>query len=870
MRIATIVCRREIARARVLAASVAEHVTGTSVVALVLDAAAQDGGSGEPFELLTPESAGFKELAVLAGMLALEELREACKPLLLSHLLARTPGETVLYLDADSLVCGALEDIDALAAQYGVAVRTRTARPLPDDGRRPNEADLRGWGLHDGGLIALGGSHDHGELLDWWAARGRAGSAPDGGSLPLERISSLGQGAHELGDVGVGASFWDLHGRTVEAAEEGFVIDGVPLRLMRFPRFDRHDPQAISDAQNRVRAADQPGLVALCERYARLLGAAGDEAASQLPYGWEHLPDGTRLDHRLRLIYREAVEKAGLRGSPFTRPGMQEFYAWLNARVGAGGAFGINRLCLMIRDIQPTLRDSYPDLDRESDALGLIEWLYVHGVREGTIPAAVVPQTSAKGLEAERRSRASLTPFGVNVAGYFTAELGLGEGHRLLVAALDAVHVPLLPLLPPTLPPSRHDHPYTTVPVSAASFPVNLICINGDGLPRFRDEVGSAFFDGRYNIGLWWWEVDRIPAEWEAGFDLLDEIWVGTDYVASALESVSPIPVYRVRFPIVRPRAEPMARAQLGLDDRWVFLTIFDHHSVLERKNPLATIAAFTEAFSPESGAILILKSVNAESDPVGRERVRAAVAGHPHVHLIEGYFSLAQTHALIATADCLVSLHRAEGLGHVPAEAMMLGKPVIATGYSGNLDYMSHENSYLVDYTLCEVGPGCSPYPADAHWADADVGHAARLMREVFDDQQAARARGALAAAQLADTHSVLAAGETMRRRLESIDARRAAEPFPAIDDFEVVLTLGSRGRLLRRLAPGVLAMIERQLQLLWIANDRLRFDLAAATRGPMLTTQAATLAMLRRLEGAPGDQPGEAAADPPLAPLV
>ena len=115
-----------------------------------------------------------------------------------------------------------------------------------------------------------------------------------------------------------------------------------------------------------------------------------------MPYGWEQLPDGTRLDHRLRVIFREGVEEAGLRRSPFTRWGMEEFYAWLSEPAAAGRAFGINRLCLLVRDAQPQLRDAYPDLDLEADAYGLIEWLHKHGVREGTLPAAVVPPTSAR------------------------------------------------------------------------------------------------------------------------------------------------------------------------------------------------------------------------------------------------------------------------------------------------------------------------------------------------------------------------------------------------------------------------------------------------------------------------------------------
>jgi hypothetical protein len=120
-----------------------------------------------------------------------------------------------------------------------------------------------------------------------------------------------------------------------------------------------------------------------------------------------------------------------------------------------------------------------------------------------------------------------------------------------------------------------------------------------------------------------------------------------------------------------------------------------------------------------------------------------------------------------------------------------------------------------------------------------------------------------------LAETHSLRAAGRSMRSRIESILATRQGEPFLPLPEFDVDLTRGRRGRLLRRLAPGVVAMLEHELELLWAANEQRRFDLDAATRGTMLSTQAATLATLRRLERGAGDRPGGAATAPPLKPL-
>jgi len=200
--------------------------------------------------------------------------------------------------------------------------------------------------------------------------------------------------------------------------------------------------------------------------------------------------------------------------------------------------------------------------------------------------------------------------------------------------------------------------------------------------------------------------------------------------------------------PVSLPADAPGAPPPDGLPDGYRFLFAFDYLSVFERKNPIAVVEAFRRAFVPGSGAALIVKTLNHDYAPDAHQRLRAAAAGHPNVHLIERRLSRAERDGLMNAANCYVSLHRAEGFGYTLAEAMWLGKPVVATGYSGNLDFMTAENSYPVDYRLVPIGPGCDPYPADGVWADPDIAHAARLMREVFDHPEERARRGARAAA--------------------------------------------------------------------------------------------------------------------------
>jgi hypothetical protein len=270
-------------------------------------------------------------------------------------------------------------------------------------------------------------------------------------------------------------------------------------------------------------------------------------------------------------------------------------------------------------------------------------------------------------------------------------------------------------------------------------------------------------------------------------------------------------------------------------------------------------IEAFKRAFEPGAGASLALKCINSADDPTNHTRLLAAAAEHDDVYIIDGYVSPAQNHALIAACDSYVSLHRSEGFGLTPAEAMALGKPVIATGYSGNLDYMTPQNSYLVDYELTPIGPGSAPYPPSGSWAEPDTEHAARLMRDVFEDQTAARARGERAASDIARSHSLEAAGRSMKLRLESLRARpssqmRSDEPLgsdrwpPARDESRNL-----RSRVTRYLARNQLHVLYAHIAELHrqIAELRLERELdAERAYGEVALLQAKVLAALRRHE--------------------
>ena len=214
------------------------------------------------------------------------------------------------------------------------------------------------------------------------------------------------------------------------------------------------------------------------------------------------------------------------------------------------------------------------------------------------------------------------------------------------------------------------------------------------------------------------------------------------------------------------------------MPDRFTFLFVYDFMSVCERKNPLALIEAFTRAFARGEGPVLVLKSINGDRHLEELERVKLAAAERPDVFVIDRYFARDAATGLMSSCDCYVSLHRAEGFGLTMAEAMVLGKPVIATAYSGNLAFMRDDNAYLVPYRLVPVPEGVAPYSAGGEWAEPDVEHAARLMRHVVEHPEEALERGQRAREYLLKHHSVEVRAELIGQRLAEIRGQRREAP--------------------------------------------------------------------------------------------
>lgn len=413
---------------------------------------------------------------------------------------------------------------------------------------------------------------------------------------------------------------------------------------------------------------------------------------------------------------------------------------------------------------------------------------------------------------------------GVNLVGFVggergqgpSAQLGLGEIVTRVARGLERAGIPFVTV--PYRPASSSAA--TDFRAADAVYDTNVICLNADYLGDLFADARADFFTDRTSVGLWFWETNRFRLDPRTPLACLDEVWVASSYTRDAVAREIELPVFVAPLPMEAPPARVRGRPELGLPEGFLFLFVFDFVSGV-RKNPLAVLNAFTRAFAPGEGPVLVLKSVNGrERKPHLLAELERAAGGRPDVLVLDRFVSEEETQGMIASCDCYVSLHRSEGLGLTIAEAIAYGKPVVATGYSGNLDFMDAGSSYLVPYRESPIPSDWWAWMPGAEWAEPDVGAASELMRRVWENPAEAGERGMRAREQLLERFSLERTAEFLSGRLAelrlrgALAARRGArEPILEVSELlptDVGESLAGQGS---RVTSGVRGLLRRAL---------------------------------------------------------
>lgn len=319
---------------------------------------------------------------------------------------------------------------------------------------------------------------------------------------------------------------------------------------------------------------------------------------------------------------------------------------------------------------------------------------------------------------------------GLAVTGELDRPSGLGEGARLLLHALDALGLPAYAIRPGDRP-APPGVPLLVVG-TAASLPLHLL------------RLGRVHIRNRMVVGHWSWELPVVPQAWHDGLRFVHRIWAPSEFTATALRSMGR-DVTVVMHPVAAslPKPSSLGREAFGLvADAHVTLVMFNLGSSFERKNPLAAIAAHRLAFGDRPDRVLLLHVGNPHHFPADFARLQAASGGNVRLHTRD--LSRPDSHALLACCDVVLSLHRSEGFGLVPAEAMLLGKPVVATDWSATTEFLDRSCGAPVPARLVPARDPRGVFEAPgAQWADPDVAAAAAWLIRLADDPELRRRIG-------------------------------------------------------------------------------------------------------------------------------
>jgi glycosyltransferase involved in cell wall biosynthesis len=389
------------------------------------------------------------------------------------------------------------------------------------------------------------------------------------------------------------------------------------------------------------------------------------------------------------------------------------------------------------------------------------------------------PTKSEKSLGSVKPALSS----GALLLGHPYGVYGIGEHVRLSAAAFSAAEVPfgICNIYGENgfhgvhLAGIHQDFPFRDKISHDGFYRANVFHINADEMVKAQMHLGEDLFAGRYNIGYWAWELSHFPDAWSSSLHLVDEVWAPSRFIEQAIAHKTSSPVIRMPLAVEFPEPSGMNRESFGLPkDKFLFLFFFDFTSYVQRKNPEGAIRAFLQAFPDldDKRVGIVIKMKGMEICPHEFKTFMQAInCEDPRIILMDKVMTDRETKALVQLCDCFLSLHRSEGFGRGLAEAMYLGKPVIATGYSGNLDFTNEQNACLVDYKLIPVLDHEYPFATGQKWADPDIGHASWFMRRLVKEPHYGHAIGQHAADFIRTYHSLSAVGAKYRARLTALN---------------------------------------------------------------------------------------------------
>lgn len=363
---------------------------------------------------------------------------------------------------------------------------------------------------------------------------------------------------------------------------------------------------------------------------------------------------------------------------------------------------------------------------------------------------------------------------GINIVGYAQSVIGIAEDVRMAARSAEIAGVPYGVIDVPMPGPAKLDHSLDDRLTERARWPLSLVCLPPTEIIRLGMEGGRPLLDGGSHIvGAWHWELPVWPEHLMGVIGSVDEIWVFSEFVRHAFDGKTDKPVRKMPLAVELPARPAPARERFGLSPkRFHFLIMFDGNSWLSRKNPIAAVRAFKQAFPNDPNVGLVIKAISLDRQSAGWQAVEQALQGDPRVTVIDHTLGRVELVQLMASCDAYVSLHRSEGFGRIIAECMLLGLPTVTTAFSGNVDFCREDTSFLVHGPMVPLIAADYILHQDQYWCDPDVAQAVAQMRRVVEDRAQARRIAGQALELIQNAYSIQAVARAYQQRLGELRA--------------------------------------------------------------------------------------------------
>jgi len=629
------------------------------------------------------------------------ESNTAIKPYIFSYYFNLNYNK-ICYFDPDIYFYDQIDEIDNLLNTYEIILTPHMLLPCPDDGKIVSNQNINNAGIYNCGFVAMSYSDNIKTILKFWEnqLKSKAYSRIEEGLFTDQIWANwfpvMSDKCYILKKYGYNVAYWNMHERTITYTNGKWFVNDEKLVFFHFSGITINNINIISKHQNRysLEIKEVP-LRILFEDYVVKISENNIKLLSCQEYYFNKLPHRTfslNTERRNKLI----IEYLNNRMYPFAGDG---------------------------------------DLH--------LHWTKKIHSRYKYFKFPQKPLHFLKHYLFKRQS------FGINIIGYFDELHSIGEIARSLVKMIYPTGIPfsLFNIISGAnkISPDEYSE-YSLYMVRKPIYPINIFVVNADQIPIVYKQY-EFLFKNKTNLGNWIWEFETGFGKYADACKYLDGIVTQNNYVYNCIKKYLPAdyPIYNYLYPFIIntnnliEKNKIREKFNIPIDKFAVFFN-FDYNSSYDRKNPEAVLSAFHSAFKDNENACLVLKTTNQKnySDYVTNFlRLINDYNLSSRIYIIDEFLDKIQMLSLINACNVYISLHRAEGFGLGLLEAMFLGKPVIGTNYSGNLDFMNQDNSILIDAPLVPANTDFGPYKDVELWAEPDILNAASALKNLYDNPE-------------------------------------------------------------------------------------------------------------------------------------